>query len=59
MSPRKFYAVKLDQALLVMSKLYPNDLGDFNSRLLLANVQHSDALILKDTARFWTGIYML
>ena len=54
-SPRKFYAVKLDQALLVMSKLYPNDLGDFNSRLLLANVQHSDALILKDTARFWTG----
>lgn len=53
--PRKFYVIRLDAVLLTLQKLYPNELSDFNSKLLHANIENSDVDIRKVTARFWVG----
>ena len=54
---KKFYGIRLDAVLLTMIKLFPNELADFNSKLLMSNLENTSfgARVKKETAHFWQG----
>ena len=52
---KKYYAVRLDSVLLTMMRFFPQELGDFNVKLLRANIGNSSVPIRNEVARFWNG----
>ena len=52
---KKYYAVRLDAVLLTMMRFFPQELGDFNVKLLKANIDNSAVPIRAELTRFWNG----
>ena len=54
---KKHYGIRLDAVLLTMIKIFPNELADFNSKLLMSNLENTSfgTSVIKGTAHFWHG----